>query len=56
MSGERIAEAILAGETDADRLASLCHWRVRAEKEEIMLALVGKLTDHHKFMLRILSA
>jgi hypothetical protein len=40
VSGERIVEALLAGETDTDRLASLCHWRVRAEKEEIMLALM----------------
>jgi transposase len=54
VSGERIVEALLAGETDTDRLASLCHWRVRAEKEEVMLALEGKLTDHHKFMLRII--
>lgn len=54
VSGERIVEALLSGQTDTERLASLCHWRIKADKEEVMLALEGKLTDHHKFMLRII--
>jgi transposase len=54
VSGERIVEALLGGETDTGKLAALCHGRVRASKEDIMLALEGKLTDHHKFMLRII--
>ena len=54
VSGERIVEALLGGETDTGKLANLCHGRVRASKEDIMLALEGKLTDHHKFMLRII--
>jgi transposase len=55
VSGSRIIDALLAGTTNPEVLVSLCHWRVKAEKEDIKLALEGKLTEHHKFMLRIIK-
>jgi transposase len=54
VSGTRIIDALLEGQTDPFLLASLCHGKVKAEKEEIILALEGKLTEHHKFMMRII--
>lgn len=54
VSGTRIIDALLKGQTDPVLLASLCHGKVKAEKEEIILALEGKLTEHHKFMMRII--
>jgi len=54
VSGTRIIDALLEGQTDPVLLASLCHGKVKAEKEEIILALEGKLTEHHKFMMGII--
>jgi len=54
VSGTRIVDALLEGQTDPVYLASLCHGKVKAEQEEIILALEGNLTEHHKFMIRII--
>ena len=51
MSGRRILDAIVAGETDPAKLASLAVGRVRASSEELTEALRGRVTDHHRFML-----
>ena len=47
-----ILSAIAHGETDPSRLASLAVGRVRASQEELERALTGKVTAHHRFMLR----
>jgi transposase len=54
VSGTRIVDALLEGKTDPVYLASLCHGKVKAEQEDIILALEGNLTEHHKFMIRII--
>ena len=54
VSGTRIVDALLEGQTDPVYLASLCHGKVKADQEDIILALEGNLTDHHKFMIRII--
>jgi len=54
VSGTRIIDALLEGQTDPVYLASLCHGKVKAEQKDIILALEGNLTDHHKFMIRII--
>ena len=54
VSGTRIVDALLEGQTDPEYLASLCHGKVKAEQEDIILALEGNLTEHHKFMIRII--
>jgi transposase len=47
-----IVHAIAEGETDPVRLASFAVGRVRASKEELEAALTGKVTSHHRFMLK----
>jgi len=44
----------LEGQTDPVYFASLCHGKVKAEQEDIIMALEGNLTEHHKFMIRII--
>lgn len=46
-----ILQAVVAGETDARRLAGLAIGRVQASPEELERALTGKVTAHHRFLL-----
>ena len=46
-------EALIAGETDPDRLAALAHRRIKALPEELREALRGRVTKHHRFLLRL---
>jgi transposase len=46
---------MLAGETDPEVLVKLCSLHIKTDREQIKLALEGKLTDHHKFMLRMIK-
>lgn len=43
VSGQRILDALLAGETDPEQLADLAHWRVQAKREALEQAVVGQL-------------
>jgi len=47
-------EALIAGETDPNALAALAHRRIKASPAELEAALRGRVTDHHRFMLRLL--
>lgn len=51
-SGLAILDAMLAGERDPARLASLCDRRVHASEETIRKALVGDWREEHLFTLR----
>ena len=53
MTGRAILEAIVAGETDPAKLASLAHPRIQATPEALVEALRGKLRPHHRFMLKL---
>ena len=53
LSGRRMIEALIGGETDPEALAALAHGRIRATKAELGAALRGRVTAHHRFMLRI---
>ena len=53
LSGRAILEALVAGETDPDRLLALVHPRVKAEPARLRAALTGRLTDRHRFLLRL---
>jgi len=44
--------AIVEGESDPARLASLAVGRVRASQEQLEEALTGTVTEHHQFLLR----
>jgi transposase len=51
-SGRRMLNAIIAGETDAQNLAALGSERLAASRETLAEALQGKVTAHHRFLLR----
>jgi transposase len=53
LSGRRIIEALIAGESDPDTLAGLAHRRIKAPPEELREALRGRVTRHHRFLLRL---
>jgi transposase len=54
VSGRAILTQLLAGEEDATKLADLSRRRLRAKLPQMQLALEGRLTEHHRWMLRVL--
>jgi len=54
MSGRAMLEALARGMTDPDQLADMALKRLRAKIPELKRALVGLVTEHHRFMLEIL--
>jgi transposase len=52
-SGRAILDAIVAGETDPAKLVLLVRRGVKASHEKIIEALRGKVTVHHRFLLRL---
>ena len=52
-SGRDMLEALIAGETDPQKLAELARKRLRAKIPALQLALEGRVTDHHRFLLRM---
>jgi transposase len=52
-SGRKMLDAIVAGETDPVALAALANVRVKATPEQLAAALRGKVTPHHRVMLRL---
>jgi transposase len=52
-SGRAMLEALIDGETDPRQLASLAHYRIQASPEDLAEALHGRVTVHHRFMLRL---
>src|SRR3954449_4001166 len=52
-SGRAVLEALVAGETDPGRLAALAHPRLSATPERLREALRGRVTAHHRFLLRL---
>ena len=53
VSGRAVLQALVAGETDPDRLLALVHPRVKAAPEKLRAALTGRLTQRHRFLLRL---
>src|SRR5215468_12090399 len=51
-SGRAILEAMLAGEQDSARLAEMAKGLLRNKIPELQLALEGRMTEHHRFLLR----
>lgn len=50
-SGWAMTEAIIAGGTRPEALAELAKGTLRRKKKELILALEGNITAHHRFML-----
>ena len=53
LSGRRMIEAMISGVRNPWKLAELAHHRIKATRKELYDALHGRLTDHHRFMLRL---
>jgi len=53
LSGRRMIEALIAGQTDPEVLAALAHERIHATRVELEASLRGRVTAHHRFMLRL---
>jgi transposase len=51
-SGRRILQAIIGGKTAPEKLADLGDGRLRCSRTQLIEALRGRVTDHHRFMLR----
>jgi transposase len=52
-SGLAIIEAILQGERDPVKLATLANWRIKSSREQIAHALVGDYRSEHLFVLKM---
>ena len=53
LSGRRMIEAMIAGVRDPRKLAQLADRRIKASPKELYDALHGRLTEHHRFLLRL---
>jgi transposase len=54
VSGRAMLQALVAGRDDAEALAELARGRLRAKLPALRLALQGRVTEHHRFLLRLL--
>lgn len=53
VSGRDMLEALIAGETNPERLADLARKRLRGKIPQLQRALYGRVTEHHRFLLRM---
>jgi transposase len=53
MSGRAMIEALIAGESDPAKLARLANYRLKTSQEKLREALRGRVTNHHRFLLRL---
>ncbi len=51
-SGRAVLQAMIGGQTDPERLVS-CIGRVKASRAELLEALRGHISAHHRFMLKL---
>ena len=53
-SGRAVLRAIIAGETDPERLlAAIGKRRLKATRRQLLEALRGRITQHHRFLLKL---
>ena len=55
VSATKIINDIIRGVTDIDKLMLHLHGRIKANREDIRKALEGRVTEHHRFMLKIIK-
>jgi len=53
MSGRAILDAIVAGETDPEKLVALASGRLKASRKTLIEALRGNVTPHHRFLIKL---
>jgi len=54
VSGRAMIQRLIEGETDPHKLADLAQKQLRGKIPELERALEGKLTNHHRFLLKML--
>ena len=52
-SGRAVLAALIAGETDPERLADCTTGRLKASRADIVAAVHGRVTAHHRFLLKL---
>jgi len=52
-SGRAVLDALIAGETDPEKLVELTRGRLKAPRETLVEALRGKVRDHHRFLIKL---
>jgi transposase len=53
LNGRRMIEAMIGGLRDPRKLAALADRRLKATSKQLYDALHGRLTDHHRFLLKL---
>jgi len=53
--GSRIIDDLIAGKTKVDQLMEHYHGKIKVSKTEFRMALQGRLTAHHQFMLQVIK-
>jgi len=51
----KIIDAMIEGEGRVEELAKFRHGKMKASEHELMMALTGNLTEHHRFMLKVVK-
>jgi transposase len=54
VSGRAMIRALIGGEEDPEKLADLARRRLRVKRPALRQAMLGRVTDHHRFLLRML--
>lgn len=54
VSATKIINDIIDGKDDVNHLLTHIHGKVKADRNDIAKALTGKITEHHRFMLKII--
>jgi transposase len=52
-SGRKMLAALIAGESDAVKIAGLASRRIKADRAELAEAVHGRVTKHHRFLLKL---
>jgi transposase len=52
-SGRAFLDALIAGETDPAKLVELADSRLKADRKSLVEALRGRVTPHHRFLLKL---
>lgn len=53
VSGRRMLEAMIAGETEAEKIAELALGQLKKKRDPLIEALRGRVREHHRTMLRL---
>jgi transposase len=53
VSGRRMLEAIIGGETDLEKLADMALGQLKQKRAQLIEALRGRVREHHRIMLRL---